>query len=262
MPSILAAAISTRTTSVALFAAGAELRLERSATAANDEFASPRPLLRRFLAQDQGSLAAACVSAAATPPPSWPPVAAADLAAALGLADVDLIDEAVAGAEWLLGLAPDEIEPLPATGALPGAAGEGIWAVWDGGGAAPRLARLRRGAGGGVLEAGPLAPPPRSALATPAAGAASAGASPSPAAALGRLIAAVAALTPRGAAAPKAGFGLYLGGPGIGTLTSTDRRQLDAALADGSQARIPVHLVQRPPSPLWGAARRAWRLLR
>jgi hypothetical protein len=262
MPSILAAAISTRTTSVALFAAGAELRLERSATAANDEFASPRPLLRRFLAQDLGSLAAACVSAAVTPPTSWPPLAAADLAAALGMADVELIDEVVAGGEWLLGLAPEEIEPLPATGALPGAAGEGFWAVWDGGAAAPRLARLRRGAGGGVLEAGPLAPASRSALAAPAAGAASSGTSASPAAALGGLIAAVAALAPHGAAAPEAGFGLYLGGAGIGTLTPTDRRQLAEAFANGGQARIPVHLVQRPPSPLWGAARRAWRLLR
>ncbi|MBV8201029.1 MAG: glucokinase, partial [Acidobacteria bacterium] len=129
MPAILAAAIGTEKTSLALFdAAGGELYLRRSATAANDEFASPRPLLRRFLARDLSSLVAACLSAGSVGGgggrPPWP-LAAPELAAALAPAATELIDEAVAGAEWLVKLPPADLEPLPATGAAPAPAAPG-----------------------------------------------------------------------------------------------------------------------------------------
>jgi hypothetical protein len=254
MPAILAAAIGETMTSVALFGAGGELHLLRSATVANEDFTAPRPLLRRFLAQDLASLAGACLSVAAGAP--WR-LTAEDLGAALGLPAVDLIDEATAAAEWLFTLPAGDLIPLAATGAAPAPAAHGLWAACDDG-AAPALARLHRIAATGHLTAAPCAP-----LAAPAAERPAAAGSGGPG---GRGTAGggeVAALLARLAAqVPAAGDGeasagcLYAGGAVIRGLSTAEIGDLDAALAP---AAVPIYLVRRAPQPLWGAARRAWR---
>jgi glucokinase len=97
---ILAGEIGGGTTSLALFeavgAAPGELRLLRAATVANDEYPGLRPVVRRFAAQDLPRLTAACFVLAGQPP--WP-VEAAELAAAIGLPAVEVIDVPAARAE-------------------------------------------------------------------------------------------------------------------------------------------------------------------
>jgi hypothetical protein len=228
---ILAGTIDGEKSSVALFErAGGALRLLRSATVDNDDFPALRPVLRRFLAQDLAALRAGCLGLG--DPPPWP-VIASDAAAALGLPEVELIGEAVACAEWLATLGPEDLEPLDAASAGP--VGEGIWI---GLGERPGLARLSRG------ENGPRAAP-LDGLGVEQAAAIRAGLR---AGSLQPLLSLLAWLAR--SLGPEAS--LYLGGDGL----LPDAGRLRAALQGGT---VPVVRVAKSPLPLWGTAWRAAR---
>jgi glucokinase len=93
---ILVGEVGAERTSVALFeAAGEDLRLLRAASVANEEYPGLRGIVRRFAAEDLPRLSRACFVVAGRPP--WP-VDGAELAAATGLPEVEVVREAIAPA--------------------------------------------------------------------------------------------------------------------------------------------------------------------
>lgn len=135
---ILAGEIGPESAHLALFESpGGALRLVRSACVAPGDYPALRPILRRFTAEDLTRLRAACV---AVPGPvvedrfsggglPWP-MAARDVARALGLAAAEIIGPGLALAEAVAGLPVAELlhlrPPRAAAGdRLPPAPGQG-----------------------------------------------------------------------------------------------------------------------------------------
>lgn len=226
---ILAGTVSPAKSCIALFETSrGNPRLLRSATVQNEEFPGLRPVLRRFVAQDLAALRAGCLSVEGEPP--WP-VLATDLAAALGLPEVELIGPAVACAEWLPTLEPEDLLPLTQAATT----AEGIWINL---GREPGLARVSP-AGAAPLEAAGDLPEICRELRN--------GALAPLAAWLG------------GLARAEGEGSLYLGGElARSALSAGELREL---LREAVPPPVAVCLVDRPPNPLRGAASRAARKL-
>jgi len=234
---ILAGTVGRQKSCIALFEiAGGDLRLLRSAAVENDEFPGLRPVLRRFVAQDLAALRAGCLSVEEAPP--WP-VREPELAAALGLPEVELIAPAVACAEWLPLVEADDLVPLtpeaPAAQAGDPVAPEGIWI---GLGSEPGLARVSR-AGAGPLEAGGDLPGICRELRHGT---------------LARLAAWLGGL-----ARSEGDGNLYLGGELALSVLLPRAGELRELLREAVPPEAGVWLVERSPNPLRGAARRAAR---
>ncbi|HWM92632.1 MAG TPA: hypothetical protein VN493_17845 [Thermoanaerobaculia bacterium] len=228
---ILAGTVGREKSCIALFeTSGGDLRLLRSATVQNDEFPGLRPVLRRFVAQDLAALRAGCLSVEGEPP--WP-VLDRDLAAALGLPEVELIGPAVACAEWLPFLDPEDLVPL-----TPEASALSVEGIWIGLGREPGLARVSR-AGAAPLEVGGDLPGICQELRN------------------GSLAPLAAWL---GGLARSAGdASLYLGGELARSTFSSSAGELRELLRAAVPPAVSVCLVDRSPNPLQGAARRAAR---
>lgn len=237
---ILAATVGREKSCVALYEvlsgpAAGDLRLLRSATVDNGELAGLRPLLRRFAAQDLPALRAACLSVEAAAP--WAP-SESEVAAALGLPEAELVAPAVACAEWLPAIGPDDVVCL-----LPGDAAEvaeltTAEGIWVGLGSSPGLARVSPSGAAPVALDGDLPAICRELAAGDLAPLAEW---------LGRLAGALAS----GA--------VFVGGELARGALAPRAAELRRLLGEAPGARAPVWLVEGSPSALYGAARRAAR---